>query len=472
MKRRHFLSRLALGAAALGVPRLWPSAAAAESSTTFFDGMDEVARPVMADARRRIEQIRKADWTIRFLKPDGSPATGPADIQLKRHQFAFGANLTGVSAHLAPDSPVRSRALGMIEEVFNFARVGNFWSNMAPTKDGPLDWERVDRDVKWAQDRDMPMRFHCLIYTVTDALPTWHADVKSTDEWWLLIEGRIRATAERYGRVIHEYDVINEMVDNPEGKRRACPLFPQLVDPENGARIVRLARKYLPDAALVSTEERIITTAPTNLHAKQVVQYQKALLDLGAPVDVIGFQGHYHHPDDFHHPDSWTFQQGTPEAGPEAYMMKGVSDGLDWLATLGKPIHITEFTGPSRVQAGSPGGLTPEEEAAWVVNFYTLAFSKPYIEELVSWNVIDGVGGRAVDAGMLTKKGEEKPLYFALKKLLMEDWTSRWSGSLANGAAAFRGFYGTYEAKVGNYPPVKFQAHAKGGGEIIVRLAS
>jgi GH35 family endo-1,4-beta-xylanase len=463
MKEQHSRRQFLCAASALAASGLLLETPAAAE---FFDGVDASGKPIMEQAQKRIEQIRKGDFTVRLIGPDGAPISGRATIRLVSHEFHFGANLTAVSAKLPEDSAVRAEGLRVIEELFNFARVGNFWSHMAPQKDGPLDWERVDRDVKWAQERGLPMRFHCLIYNVPDSVPSWYHEVKSTEEWWQLIEGRIRATAERYGNVIHEYDVINEMVSNPGGARRERPLFPSLDDPQNGARILRLARKYLPDATLVSLEAGLITTADSNKHFHDVLNYQKALLALDPPLDVIGYQGHFHS-------GGMPFPQGHPKAGPEGYKMRGISEGLDCLAALGKPIHITEFSGPSRSsrkgKEGQPG-LTPEEVAAWVVNFYTLAFSKPYLREIIFWNVVDGVGGQAIDAGLLTKEGTKKPLYYALRRLLKEEWSSCWQGDLTNGTAVFRGFFGNYEVVVEGYQSARLTIGAAGECEATVHL--
>lgn len=417
----------------------------------FFDGVDAAGKPIMDQARKRIGEVRQGELSLRLVKPDGTPVAGHARVRLVRHDFNFGANLTAVSAKLPENSPVQAEAYRVIEELFNFARVGNFWSHMAPTKDGPLDWERVDRDVKWAQVRGWPMRFHCLIYNVPDSVPPWYAQVKSAEEWWPLIEGRIRATAERYGSVIGEYDVINEMVLNPKGAHANRPLFPALDNPTNGARILEIARKYLPQAKLVSLETGLPAAPGAATHYQEAWNYQKALLDLHPPVDVLGYQGHFH-------ASGLPFRQGGPKAGPDAYLMTGVNRALEQLAELGKPIHITEFSGPSRSSKKGKGpqpDITPEEVAAWTVNFYTLAFSKPYIHEIIFWNVVDGVGGQAIDAGLLTKDAQRKPLYFALKKLLKEEWATSWQGELADGTANYRGFFGRYEVVAEGYAPAE-----------------
>ena len=164
--------------------------------------------------------------------------------------------------------------------------------------------------------------------------------------------------------------------------------------------------------------------------------------------------------------------EGHPQAGPGAFTMKVISDCLDHLATLGKPIHITEYNPPSRMKTrrGHQPGLSEEEIAKWTVNYYTLVFSKPYINQLTRWFVIDGCGGNAQDGGLVAVDGRKKQSYYALKKLLKETWTTRWKGRLKDGQVSFRGFFGEYEAKVSGYKPVRFKLYSDDARNIAVRL--
>ena len=152
--------------------------------------------------------------------------------------------------------------------------------------------------------------------------------------------------------------------------------------------------------------------------------------------------------------------------------MKIISDCLDHLATLGKPIHITEYNPPSRMKKRKrpQPRLSDEEIAAWEVNYYTLAFSKPYIQQLTRWFVINGYGGNAIDGGLVTSDGRRKLNYYALKKLLKETWNTKWKGTTINGRVSFRGFFGSYEAKLLGYRPVRFQLHSNGPRKIEVYL--
>jgi len=417
----------------------------------------------MTRARERIEQVRKGDFCIGFVDQNGAPINSYARIELLHHEFQFGANLCPVT-RLPRNNPARRVALGVIDELFSLVRVGHFWSIEEPRR-GVLDWTRTDADVKWALSHGKDMRYHCIIYNMHYAVPKWYKEVRTTEEWWALIERRIKDVAGRYGGVIHEYDLINEMIMNLKWANGHNPLFPSLGDPRNAARMFRIADKYLPDAKLVMLETHLCTLS--NPHYRSLYEYYKKVLDLGAPVDVLGFQGH------FYGGGRMPISEGHPQAGPGAFTMKVISDCLDHLATLGKPIHITEYNPPSRMKKrkGPQPRLSDEEIAAWTVNYYTLVFSKPYIHQLTRWFVVDGEGGNALDGGLVAVDGRKKPSYYALKRLLKETWGTTWKGKLVKGRACFRGFYGEYQAKVEGYEPVRFKLYSKGEHSISVRLA-
>jgi len=372
----------------------------------FFDGVDNASRPVMRKAIERIERIRKGNFTVTFVNESGNPVNNHAEIRLVHHEFQFGANLCPVT-RLPKKHPARKVALDVIDELFSLVRVGHFWSIEEPERGGPPDWKHTDADVEWALSHGKDMRYHCIIYNMYYAVPKWYREVGTTEEWWRLIEKRIRDVADKYGQIIHEYDLINEMIMNLKWANRHNPLFPTLGNPKNAARIFRIADRYLPDAKLVMLETHLCTLK--NRHYQNIYRYHKRVLDLGAPVDVLGFQGH------FYGGGQMPISEGHPQAGSGAFTMKVIGDCLDHLATLGKPIHITEFNPPSRMKKrkGPQPRLSDEEIAAWEVNYYTLVFSKPYIHQLTRWFVIDGYGGNAIDGGLVTVDGRKKPNYYA-----------------------------------------------------------
>ncbi|OPX28296.1 MAG: hypothetical protein B1H08_06175 [Candidatus Omnitrophica bacterium 4484_171] len=428
-----------------------------------FDGVDEASKPVMEEARRRIERIRKGTFSITFVDESGAPVTASARIRLVRHQFQFGANLSPV-LRLPSDHPARRVALEVIDELFSLVRVGHFWSIEEPKRGGPLNWAPTDEEVEWALAHHKQMRYHCVIYNMYYAVPKWYKQIKSEEAWWPLIEKRIRDVASKYGRIIYEYDIINEMIMNLKWADKHNPLFPTLADPKNAAKILNIADKYLPQAKLVMLETHLCTLK--NPHYRKVYKYYRQVIEEGAPVDVIGFQGH------FYGGGRMPISRGHPQAGEGAFTMKVISDCLDNLAALGKPIHITEYNPPSRMKKrqGPQPRLMDKEIAAWTVNYYTLIFSKPYIHQLTRWFVVDGCGGNAIDGGLVTVEGKKKPNYYALKKLLKSTWNTKWQGRLEGGRVKLRAFFGEYEASVSGYRPVKFNLYSHMPRRVVVHL--
>ena len=78
-------------------------------------------------------------------------------------------------------------------------------------------------------------------------------------------------------------------------------------------------------------------------------------------------------------------------------------------------------------------------------------FSKPYIDGITRWFTIDNLGGRGMDAGIVSEEGVLKPNYFALKNLIKEKWHTKWKGKFSEEKIEFTGFYGKYKITVEGY---------------------
>lgn len=412
-----------------------------------LDGVDAESKPIMAGARRRIDEVRKGNFTLEIVDSRGQPINGPVEARMLRHHFQFGNNLTATFIHLRDRPVVLARALEVFAELYNFARVGDFWQFMQPSPEPRFDFSRADTAADWARARGLGTRYHCLVYNFHYAVPRWYDSVTTEAEWWTHIETLLRTVGQHYGDRLDEYDVINEMFTNLRWYEANNPRFPRLADPSVGARIFHLARQYLPRAKLVCLE----AGSPSNPGYQRIYDYQKALLSLGAPVDVIGFQCHSH-----------------------LIAMRELDAHLERLATFGKPVHITEYTSPFEPRQLVPlfpsreaalaapadmdtSALMPDEaKAAYAVNSYTLMFSKPYIHQIDAWHFCD------TRSGIIDRSGNKLPMYHALKKLLTQDWWTHWQGESRAGHAAFRGFYGTYEISVPGHQPLRVELTTQG----------
>ena len=205
------LASLALFAGVL-VSAIAPSARAVvpEAYQKMWDG-------VAQQIDEGIERHRKGDATIEVVDAGGRPVAGAAlEIRQKTHDFLFGCNLFALGQL---DSPELNRKY---EEAFarinNFATLPFYWRELEP-EDGrprfaegaPPIWRRPppDQPVKWCRDRGITAKGHALMYVKTMFMPDW---IKPDDPQRLktLAQRHMAQIAERYGRDIAVWDVVNE----------------------------------------------------------------------------------------------------------------------------------------------------------------------------------------------------------------------------------------------------------------------
>ncbi len=226
--------------------------------------------------------------------------------------------------------------------------------------------------------------------------------------------------------------------------------------------MICLARKYMPKARLVVLEGWPIGNLESG-STKRICRHFKRLFDQDSSDPnvrqvardnrvLLGTQGHFSATD------------------RSVITMDRIHEGLELFAEFGKEIVITEYDPPTVMRDRKDlyhFRLSPEEQAAWSVNFHTLAFSKPYVSEICRWAMSDRQGQK-VDAGLVFANGRKKPEYHALKKLIHETWSTRWRGELnPEGTASFRGFFGTYEASLPGCAPIRFTLRSSGPRHVV-----
>ena len=98
---------------------------------------------------------------------------------------------------------------------------------------------------------------------------------------------------------------------------------------------------------------------------------------------------------------------------------------LERYFAFGKPVHITELGVPSakpaigtiKNQSVWHGPVwTPQVQADWVEQFYTLCYSKPQVEAITWWDFADPAF--IPYGGFLDEKFQPKESYGRLKRLI------------------------------------------------------
>lgn len=428
-----------------------------------FDGTDAETEALMQEAEASIQAHRQGPLHITLINEAGHPVSARTHVKLLEHDFDFGANLIGFS-RMREDDPAREPALEAINSLFNTVIVCDYWWNTQRKKGGELNWIEPDTGYTIADELDKRTRYHSLLY----GFPKWLDTIKTEEDMWEVIDTRMKQVADRYGHRIRELDVYNEFINFkywdhlPQAQQLKKTKYPDMSDPKNGARVLEMTRKHFPDAKLVVLEAGIWNVP--NPIFQEIFEYFEDLIALDAPFDYIGFQGHYYAR------GGVPFEKGTRQYGPRTFMMDEINRGLEQVATLGKRMVVTEFNAPSRsnqIKDPDQPSLTDEEIAAWEKNFYTLIFSKPYIDGLSRWFTIDNLGGRGMDAGVVTEEGELKPNYFALKELIKEKWHTELTGNPPQGQARFEGFYGKYLVQVDGYEDAEVELNGEDPKQVV-----
>lgn len=144
--------------------------------------------------------------------------------------------------------------------------------------------------------------------------------------------------------------------------------------------------------------------------------------------------------------DGMGFQAHDPR--DMAFPLDRVQNILDRYATLGKKIHITEFTPQSNWKkvTGSPWRdvWNEAQQADYADKFYRVCFAHPAVMAITWWDLSDQ-GSWLQSGGMLRADLSPKPVYETLKKLIRKEWHTSLQGQTDSlGHFQFSGLYGVY----------------------------
>lgn len=360
----------------------------------------------LEEARAAIERVRKTDAVIEVVDTSGAPVSGvPVSIRQTSHAFLFGCNIYGFDQY----ESARQNELykQRFQELFNFATTGFYWRSYEPERGKPR-YADTDKIVAWCSEHGIRLKGHPLLWDHEAGEPVWAAGQPDA----VLQERRVREILSRYKGKIEFWEVVNEPA-HVQGVKIGEPY--------------RWARQTDPAAHLIINDYEVM--------ANGYPPFFELLEDAaknGVPFDGIGIQAH--------------------EPRTMRFPLHRVKATLDKYATLGKALHITEFTPTS---AGEPitgshieGVWDEAAQADYAVQFYTVCFAHPAVVAITWWDLCDA-GSWLKGGGLLREDLSPKPAYTALRRLIHEEWTTRAQG-VTDGAGrfAFRGFYGGYEATV------------------------
>jgi GH35 family endo-1,4-beta-xylanase len=385
-----------------------PGGIAAPVPTDGSERLEEADRreqEIVAATAGEIERNRKADAVVRVLDASGRPVPGArVSVVQTGHEFLFGCNIYGFDHGTAAQNDAYKRRFA---ELFNYATVGFYWGSYEPERGKP-NYAYTDEVVAWCLEHGIRMKGHPLLWGDQAGIPRW-SDGQPAPE---IQHQRIRDILARYRGKIGFYEVVNEP---------SHLALPRIDDP------YRWAREADPSAYLIVNDYHVLADGAPGFF--RLLSEARAS---GVPFDGIGIQAH--------------------EPRTARFPLDRVRTILDRYATLGKELHITEFTPTS---SGQPitdshlrGAWDEAAQADYAVKFYRVCFAHPAVRAITWWDLGDRQSWLP-GGGLLRRDMTPKPAYEQLRRLIRDEWMTRQDGATdPAGQFAFRGFRGTYRVRV------------------------
>lgn len=357
-------------------------------------------------AAGEIEKNRKCNATIRVMDRDGRPAKGVVlVVKLMRHDFLFGCNIYRFDRFsTAGENELYKKRFG---ELFNYATTGFYW-RWYDRERGTPDYAYTDKVVAWCERNHILVKGHPLLWACDSGIPPWAKEQPPAE----VRKRRISDIMTRYAGKIEFWEVVNEP---------AHLLGLEIDDP------YRWARNVNPKACLIVNDYQVMADGcPAFFALLQKAQRR------GVTFDGIGIQAH--------------------EPRTTRFPLEQVWETLDKYATLGKPLHITEFSPTSGGQEITGSHITGKwneaAQADYAAKFYTVCFAHPAVTAITWWDLSDE-GSWLEGGGLLRQNLSPKPAYHALKELIRTRWTTKVEGKTdQDGKFSFRGFRGQYAVQI------------------------
>jgi len=396
------------------------------------DAAETRERQILAQTQPAIDKHRKADAKIRIVDPAGHPLGGvQVAVEQVRHKFLFGCNIYMFDRYGTDrqNNAYKKR----FEELFNYATVGFYWRPYEPQRGKP-GYAYTDKVVAWCHERGIRMKGHPLLWGEEAGVPLWSGGQPSPE----VQRQRVHDIIGRYRDKIGFWEVVNEPSHQAE---------PKIDEP------YRWARQVDPQADLIVNDYYVLADG-----CPAFLRLLTKACQSGVPFDGIGIQAH--------------------EPRTMRFPLDRVQEILDQYASLGKELHITEFTptsGRQPITASHRQGVWDEEaQADYAVKFYRVCFAHPAIRAITWWDLCDQ-GSWLPGGGMLRADLSPKPVYEQIRRLIHEEWRTRLTATTdADGRLSFRGFFGSYRLAVelkGRKAQQEYELRETGQPETTITLA-
>ncbi|MCF0234559.1 MAG: endo-1,4-beta-xylanase [Thermoguttaceae bacterium] len=401
---------------------------------------------VQKEIDARIEKYRKADYRLELQNvKQGSEIR----VEQVGSQFLFGAHIFNFE-QLGSDE-ANAKYKNVYGTLFNMATVAFYWKKFEPEPGAPrfgypekdtaeywngvaepkkeFHWRRPAPDavVDFCKSKGLQITGHTIIWGNRQwQHPEWlPSDPAQIGEMERLFEKRIRELAEHYGDAIDRWDVVNESSVDFQRETSSYGLMPE----DYAFKAYKVAKDAFPE----SVEFNINDYSVNDRYAAQIAD----LCARGARIDNVGVQMHLFNP-----ADTLGIADGKAIQTPDVQKTR-----LEAADKTGLPLFLSEIT----ITAPGDDERGRAIQAIVARNLYRYWFSWPSMRGIVWWNVVDDCGapGEPTTSGLFTRQMEPKPSFYALDKLINEEWKTRFSfvAEETNVETTFRGFKGKYRVE-------------------------
>jgi GH35 family endo-1,4-beta-xylanase len=358
-------------------------------------------------------------------------------ISMQRHAFGFGS---AVSVwYLTVDSEDGRKYRETVRRLYNKVTFHGAlrWWNWERSKTGSPEskWNiaRTFKALEWLRQHNIEVRGHYVSLGPIKNRKRIKKPKIFRERLFQHIEDKIPTLGNR----IAEWDVIN----HPVFKGRKINTLWNVFGFHIYVDIVKRTKALNPDARLYVNEGRILVNVRKNRRNayKKIIRHLKRK---GAPIDGIGFMGH--------------FMTGGRLGKSILTSPVQLWKILDDFARFGLPIQITEFDisferNRRKQRAYTAYTLSAQDlklQANYMRDFMTLMFSHPAVEGIVMWGFWEGRHWYP-SAALYRKDWSIKPNGQVWEDLVTKKWWTDVKGKTnTKGTYRTRGFLGNYSVTV------------------------
>jgi len=392
-------------------------------------------------AKQDIEKYRKQDVILRIVDGQDNPLSNSTVMYSQTsHDFLYG---------FQSYKPSYMETATILKDAgFNLAVVAFDWNLIEPTK-GKYVWRFVENQQSFDVLIQLGYKIKAspIFYLDSSQFPDWATQLSLNELEEAVLHFTSNITT-RYHEIIDIYEVSIEANCYSEETGPVNVSLVQYV--EILKSVVQLIRNIDPKAELnVNVLEdlgREVYAEVENM-SKWAMGPHEFLLFLdqqNVDYDIVHIQ---------HRPGYYHEEVGLTDI---IFDLAELSSMLDCYGDLGKKIQLGELEIPS-VHLDDMSNWWHRKwdddlQAEYGKNFYTIAFSKPYVKSIVWYSVLRSCISEDPDpqeSDLFDPDHNPKPVLLVLKELITKNWTTTGQATTnEDGIITFRGFAGNYNISI------------------------